>query len=59
VCSSDLAALYILGEVSQAEKILGIYTWGHHFLELNREPLEDYRQARTSAEVIRSMKKYI
>ncbi len=53
------AALYILGEVSQAKKILGIYTWGPHFLELNMEPLEEYRQACTSAEVIHSMKKYI
>jgi rRNA small subunit aminocarboxypropyltransferase len=53
------AALYILGEVQQAKKILGIYTWGPHFLELNIEPLEEYRKAHTSAEVIRSMKKYI
>jgi pre-rRNA-processing protein TSR3 len=53
------AALYILGEVNQAKKILGIYNWGLHFLELNREPLEDYRQARTSAEVIHFMNKYI
>ncbi len=53
------AALYILGEVPQAKKILGIYTWGPHFLELNMEPLEEYRQARTSAEVIHSMNKYI
>jgi len=53
------AALYILGEVDQAKKILGIYTWGHHFIELNQEPLDDYRKARTSAEVIRSMNKYI
>jgi pre-rRNA-processing protein TSR3 len=53
------AALYILGEVRQAKKILGIYTWGPHFLELNREPLDDYRRARTSEEVIRAMKKYI
>ena len=53
------AALYILGEVSQAKKIVGIYTWGHHFLELNREPLEDYRQARTSIEVVHLMNKYI
>jgi len=53
------AALYILGAVNQAKKILGIYTWGLHFLELNREPLEDYRQAHTSAEVIEFMNKYI
>jgi pre-rRNA-processing protein TSR3 len=53
------AALYILGEVSQATEIVRIYTWGHRFLELNREPLEEYRQAQTSAEVIRLMKQYI
>jgi len=53
------AALYILGEVEHAKDILGIYTWGHRFLELNREPLEDYRQARNSAEIILLMKKYI
>jgi pre-rRNA-processing protein TSR3 len=53
------AALNILGEVSQAKKILGIYTWGLHFLELNKEPLEDYRQARTSAEVVQLMNRYI
>ena len=53
------AALYILGEVEDAKEIVGIYTWGPRFLELNREPLEDYRQARDSAEVIRLMKQYI
>jgi pre-rRNA-processing protein TSR3 len=53
------AALYILGEVTHAEKILGIYTWGHRFLELNREPLEEYRCAKDSAEVVRIMKQYI
>ena len=53
------AALYILGEADDAKKILGIYTWGPRFLELNREPLEDYRQAKDSAEVVRLMKQYI
>jgi pre-rRNA-processing protein TSR3 len=53
------AALYILGEVAYAEEILGIYTWGHRFLELNQEPLEDYRGAKDSSEVIRIMKRYI
>ena len=53
------AALYILDEVAQATAILGIYTWGHRFLELNKEPLEEYRQARSSAEVIQIMNKYI
>ncbi|MBN2599940.1 MAG: DUF367 family protein [Candidatus Thermoplasmatota archaeon] len=53
------AALYILDEVTQAIEILGIYTWGHRFLELNKEPLEEYRAARSSAEIIDLMKKYI
>ncbi|MBN1860364.1 MAG: DUF367 family protein, partial [Candidatus Thermoplasmatota archaeon] len=44
------AALYILGEVAQAREILRIYTWGLRFLELNQEPLEEYRLASTSAE---------
>ncbi len=53
------AALYILDEVVQATAILGIYTWGHRFLELNKEPLEEYRCARSSAEVIQIMNRYI
>jgi pre-rRNA-processing protein TSR3 len=53
------AALYILGETDHAHKILGIYTWGSRFLELNREPLEEYRKAKDSAEVITLMKQYI
>lgn len=53
------AALYILGEIEHAKKIIRIYTWGPHFLELNREPLEDYRQARNSTEIILLMKKYV
>ena len=39
------AALAILGHRVEAEKILGLYTWGHRFLELNREPLADYAVA--------------
>jgi pre-rRNA-processing protein TSR3 len=53
------AALYILDEVEQATIILGIYTWGHRFLELNKEPLEEYRLASSSAEIIQIMNKYI
>ena len=53
------AALYILDEIEQAEKILSIYTWGNQFLNLNKQPLEDYRKASTSKEVIKAMKQYI
>ena len=53
------ASLYILGEVAHAEKILKIYKWGPYFLEMNREPLEDYRKAENSKEVIKAMKQYV
>ncbi len=52
------AALFILDNIDQAKKILNIYKWGPHFLELNKEPLEDYRKAKDSKEVIDYMKKY-
>jgi len=53
------AALYILGHVEQAKEILTCYKWSPHFLELNKQPLEDYRKAKNSTEVIESMKLYI
>ena len=53
------ATLYILGEVEKAKEILNLYKWGPHFLELNLEPLEDYRKAQNSQEIIDIMKNYI
>jgi pre-rRNA-processing protein TSR3 len=53
------ATLYILGEVERAQEILCLYKWGPHFLELNHEPLEEYRQAKTSRDVVNIMKSYI
>jgi len=53
------AALYIIGHQQQAETILQIYKWGPHFLQMNHEPLEEYRQARDSSEIIQIMKQYI
>ena len=52
-------ALYILDDVKTAEKLLSLYKWGPNFLVLNKEPLEDYRQAKNSAEVVKIMKNYI
>ena len=46
------AALYILNEVEQAKLILSKASWGVRFLEVNHEPLEAYRHAADSAEVI-------
>ncbi len=53
------AALFILGEEEQARTILSLFKWGLHFLELNREPLECYRDASNSAEVVKVQKEYI
>jgi pre-rRNA-processing protein TSR3 len=53
------AALYILGERQHAEALLNIYKWGPHFLVLNHQPLEDYRKAKNSADVLQQMKQYI
>ncbi len=53
------AGLVILGEPCQAEAILAKFSWGHVFLELNREPLEEYARARDSAEVVRIQNLYL
>jgi len=52
-------ALYILDDVNKARDILNLYKWGPHFLELNKEPLEDYRSVNSSKEVIEMMEQYL
>ena len=51
--------LYILDCVEQARDILNLYKWGPHFLVLNKEPLEEYLKADTSAEIIKIMNQYL
>lgn len=53
------SSLYILGEIEHAKDILKIYKWAPHFLELNKQPLEEYRTAKNSKEIIKVMDKYI
>ena len=53
------AALYIMGFKEQATKVLEKLSWGLGFLELNREPLERYSEATTSAEVVAIQSDYI
>lgn len=45
------AALYIIGHIEQARKILSIYKWGSVFLDLNRNLLKEYAQAKNPEEV--------
>jgi len=47
------AALYIAGLREEAERLLSIFKWGHTFLELNKERLEKYANAKDSMEVVR------
>jgi len=53
------AALYILGEEDQAKEILSIFNWGEQFIEMNRNPLNDYQEAESSSEVVEIQKEYM
>lgn len=53
------AALYILGNKEQAEKVLSKFNWGHVFLEMNKEPLEDYSNAKDSQEIVKIQSEYM
>ena len=52
-------ALYILDDTDCAQEMLNLYKWGPHFLRINKEPLEYYRKAKNSKEVVKIMKQYI
>jgi pre-rRNA-processing protein TSR3 len=53
------ASLYILGYKDQAAFILSKFSWGHTFLELNREPLEEYSLAKDSKDILKIQAEYI
>ena len=53
------ASLYILDKTKESEELLRLYKWGKNFITLNKEPLEDYRNAENSKEIIEIMKLYI
>ena len=52
-------ALAILGEHEQAERVLGKFSWGHTFLELNEEPLRRYAACADSSEVVAVQDDYL
>lgn len=52
-------ALYIFDEEEHAKILLSKFKWGLHFLQLNKMPLEDYRKAKNSKEVIEAMREYL
>ena len=52
-------ALRILGRRERAAELLGKFTWGHTFLELNDEPLRRYADCADSAEVVAVQEEYL
>jgi len=53
------SALFILGNPEMAKKILSKFSWGLVFLELNKEPLQEYANAKDSAEVVKIQHAYL
>lgn len=51
-------SLYILGEKMLAGEILNKFKWGHTFLELNSNLLEDYSTAQTVEQMLELEKAY-
>lgn len=47
------ASLYLIGKEEQARKLLGAFRWGEQFFILNKEPLDAYKEAKTSAELVK------
>jgi pre-rRNA-processing protein TSR3 len=44
--------LFLIGREQQARQVLGAFRWGERFFELNKEPLEAYAAAKSSAELV-------
>lgn len=53
------ATLYIFGEEERARNLLSKFKWGLNFLEINEMPLNDYKKAKNSKEIIEAMKEYL
>jgi pre-rRNA-processing protein TSR3 len=53
------AALYIIGEKDRSGELLSKVSWGIRFLEVNREPLDQYANAKDSKEVLKIQDLYI
>ena len=53
------ATFYIVGLKDIAIHIMSHFKWGPHFLELNRELLEEYSRALSSQEVVKIQSEFI
>jgi pre-rRNA-processing protein TSR3 len=52
------ACCYILGEKEYARSLLNKFKWGHTFLELNQDALEDYSAAKDRKEIVEIESQY-
>jgi len=52
------AALFILGQVEMANKILSKFNWGHSFMELNNDLLKDYSKLKSTDEIYNVLNEY-
>jgi pre-rRNA-processing protein TSR3 len=53
------AALFIMGDRERASAVLSKVSWGIRFLEVNREPLDMYANAKDSTDVIKIQELFI
>ena len=53
------ATLYITGFKKEAKDIMNSFKWGHTFIELNFELLEEYSNAKTSVEVVNIQNEFL
>ena len=54
-----IASLMILGEKYQAEKFIERFGWGEEFIRINGNMLNDYSNAKDSAEVVKIQNEYL
>lgn len=59
-CAEAMAAgLYILGFQEAAHRLMTPFSWGEHFIELNKELLDLYAACHTPEEVIKAQNEYL
>ena len=46
------ASLYLIGEEEHSRKLLAAFNWGEQFFILNKEPLDAYKNAQSSKELV-------
>jgi len=52
------ASLYLLGFENQSTELLGKFKWGHTFLDLNKNLLNDYQNATSERDIQNIAKEY-